>query len=153
MINGKLASGYYTILCQNTGDIWLIITNYRVWLNWRRRKNDKYVRYSAHYRGGCWRRCGESLSSCDHRQSDTLLLWNKFAILYPLWKYLRDVDFVISVAKNLSGICLFISIFIHIIIILKDNKPRSLPPLSLKCQYIASNHILKIKICLRFIFA
>lgn len=58
MINSKFLSGYYTILCQNIGDIWLVIINYRVWVNWKRRKNYKYVRYSAHYIEGAAREGG-----------------------------------------------------------------------------------------------
>lgn len=47
----------------------------------------------------------DSLLACDDIQNDTLVLWNGFTILYLLWKYLWDVEFVISVTKNLNDIC------------------------------------------------
>lgn len=127
MVNGKLVSRYNILffvpeiiphlwLCQKTENIRGVIVNYGVWLNQRRMKSEKYDRYSPHYSGGCWRRSQDSSLACYNKRNNTLLLWNGFAILYLLWKYSWDIEFVISLTKNLNDICYFIFIFWHMLL-------------------------------------
>lgn len=107
------------------------------------------MKCSPYYRGGCWR-SRDSLLACHDSLNNTFLLWNVLAILYVLWNTYGILSLLfLWLQKSQRHMLFYQQSYLNKIIFKKASK-ISTATFSEESIYFLNHHMLKIKLCLRF---